>query len=108
MSRMEEYSVMVSRIAIEDLKKIRRYIAHELCEPETAEALVNRIQDEITKLRSFPYSHQLIRDSVMAQLGIRYLIVENYIAYFRIQENTKTVEVLRVAHERSNWQFLFE
>lgn len=105
---MNEYSVLLAPIAIEDLKGIRRYIALELCEPEIATALVNRIQEEILRLQCFPYSHQLIRDSVMAQLGIRYLIVENYMVYFRIQEIIKTIEVLRIAHERSNWQFLFE
>lgn len=105
---MNQYSVLFAPIAIEDLRKIRRYIALELCEPETAAALVNRIREEILKLQSFPYSHQLVRDSVMAQLGIRYLIVGNYMVYFRIQENIKTIEVLRIAHERSNWQFLFE
>ena len=45
-------------------------------------------------------------DEVLAQKGYRKLIVQNYIAFYIVSHERKTVTVYRVLHGRRQWEAL--
>ena len=42
--------------------------------------------------------------SDLAKMGVRGLSITNYTAFFRIIEETKVVDVIRVLYSRRDWQ----
>ena len=59
-----------------------------------------RLKTAILKLDTFPQSHQKRLEGRYAEKGYRQLIIDNYIAVFRIDEDTKTVTVVTVQYHK--------
>lgn len=96
---MDKYKVVLLKRAYRDIEDIYAYIAHEKLAPENAREQTDRIKDAILSLDRFPGSHQ---DRLVGRYaGKRYkqLIVDNYIAIFRIDERKRTVYVVTVQYQ---------
>ncbi len=74
----------------------------ERLEPGTAKNLTDRIWDTIDSLESFPYSHQDRLTGRYAGKGYKQLIVDNYIAIYRIDEERKLVYVVTIQYGGRN------
>lgn len=59
---MSTYAVRFTQPAADDLYEIARYIADELREPQTARALVKRIQEAVYELAELPMRHAVVAD----------------------------------------------
>ncbi len=103
---MKKYRVLMTEPAANDLQEVVRYIAGELREPTTAQKLVGKIRDAIMSLAEMPSRHPLVADEVLAAKGIRKLPVENYIVFYVVSEEDKTVTVVRILYGRRNWEHL--
>ena len=101
---METYKVKISDLAQRDIKGIATYIRDELLEPGFAESTTETILNGIFTLESMPARVPLVRDERLAAMQIRGLPIKNHIVFFRINENQKIVEVVRVLHSQQNWQ----
>lgn len=101
---MREYRVIVGSSAKRDMLELRRYIANVLHEPGSAERIFASIKGEILSLGYGPMRCPVIRDEPYASLGIRLLAVENYIAFYAVNQRNHEVHVLRVAYNRRDWQ----
>lgn len=100
---MDNYKVKINPKAINELDSIYEYIATEKESPETAKGQVDRIKTAILGLKFFPQSHQERTIGRYAGKGYRQLIIDNYIAIFRIDESTKTVYVVTVQYQGRNF-----
>lgn len=96
------YKVKISPKAIRELDSIYEYIANEKLSPENAKGQVDRIKDAILGLDTLPQSHQERSEGRYAKKGYRQLLVDNYIAIFRIDEAQKTVYVLTIQYQGRN------
>jgi plasmid stabilization system protein ParE len=47
-----------------------------------------------------------VSDERLAALGYRRLLVENYIAFYIVNDTLKTIEVDRVLYARRDWRHL--
>ena len=101
---MEEYRVIISDLAQQDIRNTATYIRDELLEPELAENNTEAILDGIFTLESMPARVPLVRDERLTNMQIRGLLIKNYTVFFRINENQKLVEVVRVLYAKRNWQ----
>lgn len=99
---MEKYKVKVNPKAIRELDRIYAYIANEKLAPENAKGQVDRLKKAILNLDTFPHSHQERNEGRFAGKGYRQLLVDNYIAIFRIDENKKVVYVVTVQYQGQN------
>lgn len=99
---MVRYKVKISPKAIRELDSIYEYIANEKLSPENAKGQVDRIKDAILGLDTLPQSHQERSEGRYAKKGYRQLLVDNYIAIFRIDEAQKTVYVLTIQYQGRN------
>ena len=59
--------------------------------------------DFITKLANLPQKFHLVDDPVLASWGIRFVIINNYLAFYTIDEEKQTVIIVRFLYQKSNW-----
>ncbi|MTI83619.1 MAG: type II toxin-antitoxin system RelE/ParE family toxin [Firmicutes bacterium] len=103
---MATYDLLITKPAEDDLFEIGRYISKELLEPKTAQRVISRIADAISTLEDMPFRNALINDERLAQIGIRKILVDNYIVFYIEVEGIKTVTIIRVLYSRRDWQNL--
>ena len=99
----KKYIVSLTSRAIRDLDGIYAYIAESLKERVTAEALIEEIEKQILSLDEFPYRCPERRVGAYANKGYRQLIVKNFTAVYRIDEEKKRVIVITVRYSRSQF-----
>lgn len=100
---MEKYHVELSIQSKNDYKKIISYLKNNLSEPSIASNYLELINNEIQTLAYLPYKHAIIDDDMLKNLKYRKLIIKNYIAFYRINEEEKIVEIHRILYGSSNW-----
>ena len=96
---MDKYEVMLYPRAYRDIDEIYAYIALEKLAPENAQGQTDRIWDAIESLETFPQSHQDRMVGRYAGKGYKQMLIDNYIAIFKIDEATKTVYVVTVQYQ---------
>lgn len=99
---MDKYTVKFYKRAIKDIDSIYAYIAKEKRSPENAKGQADRIKKAILGLADMPQSHQVRLSGRYATKGYRQLLVDNYVAIFRIDEKEKTVWVVTVQYQGRN------
>ena len=99
---MNKYKVKLNPRAIRELDSIYQYIANEKLAPENAQGQVDRIKKAILGLDTFPESHQERNEGRYAGKSYRQLLIDNYIAIFRIDEPHKTVYVVTIQYQGQN------
>lgn len=97
------YSLRITKTAEDDLRAAADYIEFKLLNPQAADALLAKAEEELSKLSHMPESHQLAYDPVLNEQGIRYTLVDRYMAFFVIDESTKTVYIIRFIYGKRNW-----
>ena len=101
---MDEYRVDVSDPAEGDLRDIVRYISSELDAPITALNMLETIEEALSGLETFPQRHPKVRDERLAAMGYRILVIQNYMAFFTINESENVVDVERILYGRRDWK----
>jgi plasmid stabilization system protein ParE len=99
---MDKYRIKLHKRAFKDIDSIFEYIALEKLSPENAKGQTDRIWNALKTLDTFPESHQERNEGRYAGKGYRQLLIDNYIAIFRIDENTRTVYVVTVQYQGRN------
>lgn len=100
------YKISFSPEAVDDLKEIKQYIKDELCNEQAAKNTVAKILKKIKLLSDFPESGSSLSAIIGFDTDYRYLVCDNYIAFYRIEN--KNVLVVRVLYGRRNYmQILF-
>lgn len=100
----DKFRIKITTKAYDDLDEIYSYIAGELYNEDAAENLMNKIESSIMRLRDFPFSCSFVEDNVLRSKGYRKLIVENYIAFYIINETMKHVVIMRVLYGGQKYQ----
>jgi len=97
-----KYNLRLLRAAEEDLSEILNYIAAENL--SAAVTLTDKIENDLTILSENPFMGRVPRDEEIKNLGYRYLIVQNYIIFFTIEDNT--IFVHRILHQARDYKTL--
>ena len=100
---MERYNVNISRQAWADMRGILSYIAGHLREPSTADHLLTRFEKTAASLETMPKRFAPVPDSYLASAGFRITSVGNYLVFYTLDEDKKTVDISRVLNGRQNW-----
>lgn len=99
---MDKYNVKLNPRAFRDLDDIFAYIALEKLSLENAKGQTDRIRKKLKTLESFPQAHQERMEGRYAGKNYRQLIIDNYIAIYRIDEETKTIHVVTIQYQGRN------
>ena len=102
---MNKYKIQFSKDAREDLIDTYNYnyIKYNLQEPVIAKKLIAKIREEINKLKDNPTIYSNIKDEIIKKREIRKVKINNYIVFYRVEENDKIVEIVRIMYVRRNW-----
>ena len=99
---MDKYRVRLYPKAYRDIDEIYAYIALEKMSPENAKALTDRIWNALSTLEQFPAAHQDRQEGRYAEKGYKQLLIDHYVAIFKIDEDKKTVYVVTVQYQGRN------
>lgn len=103
----EKYTVKITLQAQEQLREIVSYIRFTLQAPGTAMKMLNALEKEIASLDQFPNRFPLTEEEPWHSQGIHKLSVKNYLVYFWINEDAKTVQVIAIIYGRKEqWHAL--
>ncbi len=97
------YSVDVTEPAKQDVLDIARYISAELGVPKAAFDMVDKLGEGMQSLETNPKRHALVRDDRLAAKGYRMLPVKNYLIFYKVDEQARLVDVVRILHGRRDW-----
>lgn len=98
---MKKYNIEYSKESKEDLVGIKKYIKYNLQESETVNKLISKIRKSIKSLKDNPEIYTIIDDVIIRELEIRKLIVDNYIVFYKIKN--ESIEIVRIMYGRRNW-----
>ena len=99
---MEKYSVLLYPQAYRDIEEIYMYLAIEKLSPDIAKGQTDRIKDAIRSIGVFPYAHQDRFEGKYAGKGYKQLLIDNYMAIYKIDDTEKTVKVITVQYQRKD------
>lgn len=99
---MDKYEVKLNPKAYRDLDEIFSYIALEKLSPENAKGQTDRIREALADLDTFPQSHQDRTEGRYAGKGYKQLLIDNYMAIFKIDETKKTVNIVTIQYQGRN------
>ena len=103
---MMKYDVVIESTAERDLYGILTYISETLLEPAGAKRIYAAIKEQVLSLSNMPLRYALIDEEPYRSMGVRKIPVENYIAFYIVDEAHDTVHVLRILYNRRDWHNL--
>lgn len=98
----DKYQVRLLRIAEEDFTEIISFIAAD--NPNAANLIANKIEKNLELLSENPNLGRIPREEEIKNLGYRYLIVQNYLIFYTIEE--RTIFIHRILHGARNYKTL--
>ncbi|MBQ6551669.1 MAG: type II toxin-antitoxin system RelE/ParE family toxin [Lachnospiraceae bacterium] len=95
---MNEYKVVYSKAALEDIRDIYEYIAFSLFAEHSAEKQVNRIRKGIGSLAVFPERHRIVDWEPWASMGMHQMFIDRYNVYYLVDLNQNMVKIIRIVY----------
>ena len=97
------YHIHITSVAQQDLIKAADHLEYVLKNPKAADDLLKEAEKQINNLSNFPEKHQIINESVLSSWGIRFVVINNYLAFYTIDSDKNLVIILRFLFQKSNW-----
>ncbi len=98
----DKYQIRLLSIAEEDFSEIISYIAAD--NPNAADTIANKIEKNLEILSNNPNLGRIPREEEIRNLGYRYLLVQNYLIFYTIEEGT--IFIHRILHGTRNYKTL--
>ncbi len=96
------YKVVYLPAARKQLMDAVIYTAAELSAPDAAENLLAAVDEQIGKLSVHPYRFPVYPALYSMKHEFRFFPVKNYLVFYVVKEEQKTVEIWRFLHQRQN------
>jgi addiction module RelE/StbE family toxin len=95
-----KFQIRLLKIAEEDFTEIISYIAVD--NPNAASKLADKIEKDLELLSENPQLGRIPRDEEIRSLGYRYIIIQNYLIFYTIDE--RTILIHRILHSARNYK----
>ena len=102
------YQVHITSTAEHDIIRAADYIEYVLKNPDAANNLLDVATEQIGSLSYLPQKFRLVDDPVLASWGIRFVAINNYLAFYTIDDEKQTVIVVRFLYKKSNWSSILQ
>lgn len=102
------YQVIYSPLALQDLTEIYEYIRFTLQARIAADNQSSRIRKLIRSLDTLPTRHSLVEWEPWASMGVYKIPVDNYMVFYRVNEELSTVSVVRIFYSGRNIEDLIK
>lgn len=98
-----KYELILTDRAKQELEDIYEYISKSLMAEKAAENLINKIERNILRLETMPESCSIIEEFKERKKQYRKLIINNYLAIYRIDEEKRKVYIIRIVYGGRNY-----
>ncbi|MDR1317753.1 MAG: type II toxin-antitoxin system RelE/ParE family toxin [Spirochaetales bacterium] len=98
------YSLYITDIAEEDILSTAEHIATILKSPVAANDLLDEIEKHESPLGRTPNMSSCVPDEYLRTKGIKYIMVKEYMMFYTVDEDKKTVTVLRFLYGDKDWK----
>ena len=98
----DNYEVILTDVAKEDLEEIYEYISEHLLEILAANRLMEKIEQKILRLEQNPYSCVEVHIKPHNEV-YRKLVIDNYIVLYEVDEKYKQVVVYRIIYGKTDY-----
>ena len=98
------YSINITDVAEEDILGTVKYIADVLKAPTAANNLLDEILSHEEILENTPNIYPFVPDEYLAQKGLKFTVIKNYLMFYTINEDEKIVTVIRFLYGRRDWK----
>ena len=98
------YFLNITEVAEEDILSAIKYIAYVLKAPMAANRLLDDIEKQEKTLENTPNIYPFVPDKYLAKNGIKFALIKNYILFYVVNEDEKTVNVIRFLYGRRDWK----
>lgn len=92
------YELTTTEQAESDLRGIYEYIAFELLSPENAEGQLDRLEEHIIGLETFPEKFRAYEKEPWKSRGLRVMPVDNYLVFYIPDKDAGIVTIIRVMY----------
>ncbi len=89
------YKLIITELAHQDLDKIVSYIAVELVNPIAAGNFLGEVEKCYAYLKSNPWMYGKCQNKRLEKEGYRRSPIKNYLLVYKIDEESRTVNILR-------------
>ena len=96
------YKIVFTNIANENLEEIYDYISKYLKEPIIANRIMNKIEQKIFNLKENPYIYVEVPTKPRKEI-YRKMVVDNYIVLYKIDEELKQVNIHSIFYGRIDY-----
>lgn len=97
------YIIHITVAAERDIMRAADHIEFNLKNPAAADHLLDVAAEQINALADMPQKFRLVDDPVLTSWGIRFVVVNHYLAFYIIDEEKQLVIVVRFLYQKSNW-----
>jgi len=98
------YFVNITDVAEDDILSTVKYISDELKAPKAANDLLDQIEKHEDILGKTPNIYPNVPDEYLAGKGLKFIIIKNYLMFFTVDKNKKTVNIIRFLYGRRDWK----
>lgn len=103
-----KYKIFFTDTAKSDLREIAFYIAGQAKNKETAIKFVGELREQCGQLADFPLSGACPADRVLKSAGYRYLVHKEYLIFYFIEEESRSVFVSAVFNAKKDYMRVFK
>lgn len=101
-----KFKLIFSRHFVEDLDNAFEYICKVLDSPLAAKKLMSKIDKSILRTIETPFIYPLCPQPLNG-FGLRKIVVDKYIVVYSVDEDKKTVNMLRMFYGKQNYTNYF-
>ena len=102
------YQVYITSTAEHDIMRAADYIEFVLKNSDASNNLLDTATEQIGSLSDLPQKFRQVDDHVLASWGISFVIINNYFAFYIINEEKQTVIIVRFLYKKSNWSSILQ
>lgn len=92
----DEFRVIYSSAALDDLRAIYSYITYELKASQAATNQTNRIRKQVRSLNSMPGRYSKVDWEPWVSMGMHKLPVDNYVIFYLVDDEQQVVTIIRI------------
>ena len=96
---MNEYRIVLTSRAKNDIIDIGDYISFTLLSPDTSQNFIKGLRNSISQLKFFPLKFPLVQDEVL-----RCMPYKNHYIFYKVFSSHQIVVILRIGYNRRNWK----
>ena len=97
-----KYGVILTEKAKFELDSIYQYISKSFMAEGTAKRFIDKLKKSILRLEDMPESCSIIKEHTFRE-EYRKLVINNYIAIYRIDKDNKKVYITRIVYGGRNY-----